>query len=135
MGVFILSPTQEIAVKLRDYLQAPGFVYQSRSHMEMLLLKHLSDIGTDIWPTAHFILGSLAGSLDYHLALNPDDPVERQAQKLCEAKTAWSYVKLRNGPRMNFVLGYSSCDAANPFAMSPSQMAQKGIIQSTFIPG
>jgi len=101
----------------------------------MIILNHLKDIGLDIYPTAHCIIGSLAGSLDVHMALSDDIDIERTAKKHCHPNKAWSYVKLMNGPRMSFVIGYSDADAIQPYAYTKAQLVQKGITNSTFIPG
>jgi len=135
MGVFVYSKTQEVAKSICEMIEAPGFIFSSRGEMDLVILRHLSDVGKDIWPTYFTTLGSLAGSLDIHMELNEDDEVERAAKKMCATKKAWSYVKIQNGPRMNFVIGYSDCSPASPFAYSNTQMAQKGLIQTTVMPG
>jgi len=135
MGVFVYSKTNEVAKKICEMIEAPGFTFNSRGEMDIVIMRHLSDIGNDIWPTYFTTLGSLAGSLDIHLDLNEDNEVEKAAKKVCSSNKSWSYVKIQNGPRMNFVIGYCDCSPSQPFAYSNTQMAQKGLIQTTHLPG
>jgi len=141
MPVFYFHPISRIPQKLAEMTGEKGFLYTNRNELEMKLQRLLAESGEDIWPTFHTMLGSLAGTVDKHLSqlpgggLDPDNELDRHTLKLCKSSpTPWSFIKVFNGPRMSFVMGYCSTPASSPFNMSAVQMAQKGIISTSHVP-
>jgi len=135
MSVFYFHPHNAVAKKLQEANNdLRGFTYTNRAEMEFRLQRYISDVGYDVWPQCHFILGSLAGAIDLHISLDPDDELDRYSIKLCKTKASWSYVKVLNGPKMSCVIGYSSSAASNPYSMGATEMAQKGIIKTGYVP-
>jgi hypothetical protein len=134
MPVFYYHPQNVIAQRLQEMTGQRGFLYTNRSELELKLQKQLTEAGYDIWSTCHGVIGSLAGSIDLHIPLNPDDELDRHTLKLCKTKTPWCFFRIVNGPKMSCVLGYCSTGAHSPFAMGSAEMAQKGIISSSFVP-
>lgn len=134
MPVFYYHPVNKIPQKLSEMTNKRGFLYTNRPELEFILQRQLSEAGYDLDPRFHTIVGSLAGSINYHIPLNPDDELDRHSLKLCKQKSSWSYLKVLNGKKMAFIMGYVSTMGGNPFAMTNAEMAQKGIIQTTTIP-
>jgi hypothetical protein len=140
MPVFYYHPTNQIAQRLAEMTRQKGFMYTNRAELEFKLQNQLAEAGYDIWSTFHTMLGSLAGTIDKHLlqspsALDPDNELDRHTLKLCKSsKTPWSFIKVLNGNKMSFVMGYCSTPASNPFGMSALQMAQRGIISTSHMP-
>lgn len=134
MPIFFYHPKNSIAKDLKEISEQDGFIYKARPHMEMILKDHLLKAGYDISPEFYCSIGSLAGTLQTHIALNPDNEFHRIAEKACKNKTPWAYVKINNGRRMKFVIGYCNSDPSTPFLLSNVQMAQSGLINSSFVP-
>jgi len=134
MPVFYYHPRNSVGQKLQEINGSKGFLYTNRGEMELRLNRQLAEAGYDIWPTYHCVVGSLAGCVDMQIALDPDDELDRHSIKLCATKTPWTYVKVINGPKMSCVVGYCSSSANSPFSMTNAEMAQKGIISSSYIP-
>ena len=102
--------------------------------MEVKIQRFIAELGYDIWPTFHTVIGSLAGAIDLHINLDPDDPLDSYALKLCKNLSPWCYIRVANGPKMSCVVGYCSSGANNPFAMSTAEMSQKGITKTSYVP-
>jgi hypothetical protein len=140
MPIFYYHPQNKLAKQLAEMTGQKGFLYTNRNELEFKLQRQLAELGIDIWPQFHTMLGSLAGTIDKHLlqtpnALDPDNELDRHTLKLCKSsQTPWSYIKIFNGPKMSCVLGYCSTPASSPFNMSAVQMAQKGIIGVSHMP-
>lgn len=135
MPVFYYHTQNELAKKLSEATNKHGFIYANRGILELTLQKEIAQIGYDIWPTFHTVLGSIAGAIDLHVPLNPDDELDQHTLKLIkQSRAPWCYVKVNNGPRMNTVVGYCSTGAQSPFSMGAIEMAQKGINGATYIP-
>ncbi len=134
MSIFYFHRSNAIGQKLSEAYGSHGFVYHNRYEMELKLQKIISECGYDLWPTFHTVIGSLAGSIDIHIPLNPDNELDRDALKLCKNQTPWCFVRVANGPKMSCVVGYCSSGANNPFAMSTTEMSQKGIIKTSVVP-
>lgn len=135
MASFYWHITNEIAQKLKEVSEVKGFLYTNRYEMELKIQKYLAEAGYDIWPTFHTVLGSLAGQITDYIELNPEDPLDDHSIKLCRNNhSAWCFVRIANGPRMSTCVGWCSSGANNPFALSTTQMAQAGIIRTSFVP-
>lgn len=134
MPIFYYHPQNIVPKKLMEMTGKRGFLYNSRGELELTLQRLLVEAGYHVTPLFHTIIGSLAGSIDYHIPLNPDDELDRHTLKVCEQKAPWSYIKVMNGQDMMFIMGYVSSGGNSPFSLSPTQMAQKGIIGASHIP-
>lgn len=136
MGYFFFHPQNAVAKRLKaENEDTRVFTYINRAEMEFKIQNLMSRAGMNVWPTFHTVIGSLAGGVDKHIALNEDDTIERNVAKLCKSSPApWSYVKILNGSEHNCVIGYCSSSPTSPFAMSVTEMAQKGIIQADYVP-
>jgi len=135
MPVFYYHPQNAVSKKLAEITNSKGFLYVNRGELELKIQKLVVEAGYDLWPTFHTVLGSLAGTIDKHLPMNPDDELDRHTLKLCNSsKTPWSYVKVLNGPNMSCVIGYCSTPASSPYALSNSEMARRGIIAVSHMP-
>ena len=134
MSVFYYHKQNMVAQKLAEMTEVKGFVYHNRNELNLRIQKELAQAGYDIWPQCHSVIGSLAGSIDLHIELNPDDELDRYTLKLCKSKTPWCFYRIINGPKMSGVLGYCSDGALTPFAMGAAEMAQKGIISVSSMP-
>ena len=135
MPVFYFHPQNSVAKKLQEANDdGRGFLYVNRGQLEFKLQNILDKAGYDLWSSCHFVIGSLAGAIDLHIPLDPDVELDRHSIKLCKTKASWSYVKVLNGPKMSCVIGYCSSPASNPYNMTTTEMAQKGIIQAGYVP-
>jgi len=134
MSIFYYHPQNKIPKQLREMTGKRGFTYISRGQLELTLQKQLLEAGHEIDMRFHTIISSLAGSIDYHIPLNPDDELDRYTLKICQQKAPWSYIKVLNGPQMMFIMGYVSSSGASPFAYTPTQLAQKGLLGVTHFP-
>tara|TARA_R110000868_G_scaffold56650_7_gene175202 strand:- start:399 stop:815 length:417 start_codon:yes stop_codon:yes gene_type:complete len=135
MPYFYFHPKNSVGQKLADNQGAHAMAYTNRAELDMRLQSLIVEAGYDLWPACHTVLGSLAGPIDKTLPLDPDNEIDRTVMKLCKASPApWSYVKILNGPQMSCVVGYCSTPASSPYAMTASEMAQKGIIQAEYMP-
>lgn len=134
MSVFYYHRQNSLAKKLSEMANIHGFMYTNRSEMELRIQRQIAEAGYDIWSTFHCIIGSLAGSIDLHIPLNPDDELDRHTLKLCKTKSPWCFLKVINGPTMSGVVGYCSSGAESPFLKSNIQMAQEGIIRTSYVP-
>ena len=134
MPVFYFHKQNKLAKHLTDVANVPGFTYQGRGELDFKIQRLLSDAGYDLWPTCHSVIGSLAGSIDLHIPLDPDLELDRYTLKLCKTKAPWSFYKVINGPKMSGVIGYCSAGALTPFAMGTIEQAQKGITAVGFVP-
>ena len=134
MPVFYYHPQNAIPQKLVEMTGKRGFLYSNRNELELILQRQLIDLGHGIDPRFHTIVSTLAGSIDYHLPLNPDDELDRHALALCKQKSPWNYIKVLNGRDMMFIMGYVSSGGGSPFNMSATQMAQKGLIGASYVP-
>lgn len=139
MGIFYYHPNNPAAQKIRDadheLAGAKGFFFNNRAELDFKLARLIKDAGYDLWPTFYTTLGPLGGPGDLvsRIELDPANPMDVYAAKLCKQGGAWSFVKVHNG-HDRFVIGYSTANAAQPFNMTSAEMAQKGIIQSTYVP-
>lgn len=136
MPFFLYHPSNKIAQKMKEVAEGDAFIYQSRPHMENILKHHMQLAGLDQNPQLYMHIGSLAGSVDKHVALDPENETHNQILKFCHSqnKTPWSFVKLDNGPRMKCVIGYCNSDPKTPFLMSSVDMAQKGLLDVSHVP-
>lgn len=136
MTIFIYHPTNEVAKKIEKETGVNSFFYVNRAQMEATLREHLKIAGVDIWPQFHCQLGSLAGTVREHMKLDiENNKVHAAAVKIIESnKTPWSYVKINNGAELRCVIGYCNSDPSVPFLFSNAQMAQKGLVDATFVP-
>lgn len=134
MPVFYYHPQSRIPQELAGKYEKRGWIYQSRGELELTLQRQILELGYDILPTCHTVMGTMPGSIEYHLTLNPDDELDQHSLKLCKNKSPWSWIKVLNGRDMMFVIGYTSSSAASPFAMGTVQQAQMGITGATMIP-
>lgn len=134
MPVFYYHPQNKISKQLREMTQKRGFQYNNRGELEFIFQRQLVELGHDIDRRFHTIIGTLAGSIDYHIPLNPDDELDRYTIKLCAQKNPWSYIKVLNGREMMFIMGYVSSGGNSPFALGVAEMVQKGIIGATHVP-
>lgn len=135
MAVFYYHPQNDLAKKLAEQAQQHGFMYPNRGVLELTLQKQIADLGYDIYPTFHTIIGSLNGAIDEHIPLNPDNELDRHTLKLCkQSRLPWCFVKVNNGPRMSGVVGFSSTGAQSPFGMGVVEMAQRGLTSASYVP-
>lgn len=134
MSIFYFHPQNSVAKKLADLTDSKGFAYTTRAELDLKLQRLIGEIGFDLWPTFHTVIGSLAGSIDLHIPLDPDDELDSMAIKTCKSKAPWSYVKVLNGPKLMQVVGYCSSAAGQPYAMSVTEQAQRGLTGATFVP-
>lgn len=135
MPIFYFHPQNVVPRELAEMTRSKGFMYTHRGELDIKLERLIAEAGHDIWSTYHTVLGSLPKSVDQMIPLDPDDPLDAHTLKLCNSsKTPWSYIKVINGNKMSFVMGYCSTPANSPFALSNTQMAQKGIMPTTYIP-
>lgn len=135
MAFFLYHPRNTIAQKLQEANEGKdGFIYRSRADMEMIIKHHMQIAKLDLHPQIYMHIGSLAGAIDKHLPLDPENELHMQIAKVCKNQQPWSFVKLDNGPTMKQVIGYCNSDPSQPFLMSTTQMAQKGLIDTSFIP-
>ena|SRR5215208_2999739 len=141
MPIFYYHPQNAVAKKLAELTETRGFIYDNRAVMEIKLQHQIAEAGYDLWPTFHTVLGSLAGTIEKHLMqtnkpLNPDDELDRITLKICKSSASpWSYVRVVNGPAMSCVVGYCSTPASSPFNMSAAEMAKRGLISVSHVPG
>lgn len=135
MAYFLFHRQNAIAQKLQEANEGvEGFVYRARQEMEQIL-RHLMQVAEiDIDPRLYMHIGSLAGPIDKHLPLDPNNELHAQILKVCRNKNPWSFVKLDNGPKLKCVIGYCNSDPSQPFLMTSAQMAQKGLINTSFVP-
>ena len=135
MPVFYYHPQHEVPKLLAEMTRQHGFLYTNRGELEFKLQQQLIEFGYDISPRFHTVIGTLAGSIDYHIPLNPDNELDRHTLKLCASKAPWSWIKILNGPKMMFIMGYVSSAGSSPFAMGSVEMVQKGLAGSGgFVP-
>jgi hypothetical protein len=135
LPVFYYHPHDEVPKLLAEMTGVRGFLYTNRGELEFKLQQQLIEAGYDIDPRFHTVIGTLAGSIDYHIPLNPDDELDRHTLKLCASKAPWSWIKILNGPRMMMILGYVSSAGSSPYGMGAIEMVQKGLAGSGgFIP-
>lgn len=136
MPYFVYHPVNNLAKKLIEANDGKdSFSYRSRPEMEMIIGQHLQLAKIDIDPRMHMIIGSLAGTVLHQMNLDQENELHRQIIKYCDKnKSSWSFVKLNNGPSLKCVIGYCNSDPSTPFLLSSAQLAQKGIINSSFIP-
>lgn len=140
MTIFFYHTQNKISKKIAEATGKEGFTYLARPHMEEIIKADMKAAGFDIYPDFYCSIGSMAGTIADHLQLNPDIPLHRMALKASKAQNQkmgipWAYVKINNGPQMRFVIGWCNSDPTTPFLMSNAQMAQKGIIQTSIVPG
>lgn len=134
-AVFYYHPKNLIARKLKDLTQTKGFLYTNRAELELRLAREMSEAGFEIWPQFHTIIGSIAGGIHLHIPLNPDEELDRHTIKMCQSnQSPWCFLKVVNGPKMSQVVGYCSTGAHQPFGLTNTQLAQKGIISATYVP-
>jgi len=133
-SVFYFHPGNSIAKQLAESVGVKGFFYQNRGQLELRIQQLIAELGYDMWPTFHTVVGGLSGEIGERIPLNPDDEMDKHTLKLTKNKVAWSWIKIINGPRMSQVIGYLSGGSASPFAMSNAEMAQKGIISASYVP-
>lgn len=134
MAIFYYHPVNKVPQQLSEMTGKRGFTYVSRGELELTLQRQLIEAGYEIDMRFHTIISTLAGSIEYHVALNPDDEFDNYTLKICKQKAPWSYIKVLNGSNMMFIMGYVSSSGASPFAYTPTQLVQKGIIGSTHFP-
>lgn len=134
MPVFYYHPVNRIPQILSEMTNVRGFTYLHRGELELTIQNQLIKAGMDVDPRFHTVVGTLAGPLNYHIALNPDNELDRHTLKLCKSNTSWSYLKILNGKTMSFIMGYVSSAGGNPFGMSTVGMAQSGLIQVSHVP-
>lgn len=136
-SIFYWHPVNDLAKKLRDQNGgAKGFHYQTRAELDFKLQRLLIDAKYDVWPTFHTTLGPLGGPGDLvsRIELDPDDPFDQHTAKLCNKQHInWTFIKIHNGPNRG-VIGYCTSSANSPYAMGSAEMAQKGIINATYVP-
>lgn len=133
MPIFYYHPQNIVPKQLAEQTGKKGFMYSGRGQLDLTLQKLLLEAGHDVSFQFHTIVGSLGRSLDELIPLNPDDELDRHTLKICEQKAPWSYIKVRNGDE-SYIMGYVSSSGGAPFALSATEMAQKGIIGSSYIP-
>lgn len=134
MPVFYFHRQNTLATKLIEMTGEKSFLYQSRGELEMKLQRLIGEAGYDLWPTFHTVMGGIASGIDLKFELDPEDPIDNHAIKLCKKDAPWYFVKIHNGPKMSCVVGYSSSCGQGPFNMSNTQMAQAGIIRTSVVP-
>jgi hypothetical protein len=134
MPVFYYHPQNAIPKQLVEMTGKRGFLYSNRNELELILQRQLIDLGHGIDPRFHTIVSTIAGSIDIHIQLNPDDELDRHALALCKQKSPWNYIKVLNGKDMMFIMGYVSAGGDSPFGMGVVQAAQKGLTSATYIP-
>lgn len=134
MPIFYYHPTNEIPQKLSEMTNQRGFLYQNRGVLELMLQRQLADAGYLIHPCFYTVISSVGNSIEHYIDLNPDNEFDRHTIKVCQQKAPWNYVKILNGTDMMFVIGYVSAGGNAPMSMSPTQMAQRGIINTNYVP-
>lgn len=125
--VFYWHPHNSIAKKLAEYSEVKGFLYQNRGELEFKLARMIGDIGYDVYPQFHTVIGSIANPIDSMIPMNPDEVLDRHTLKLLKTKAPWSFCKVINGPTMSCVVGYCSSTGGNPYAMTDMQRVQAGL--------
>lgn len=134
MPIFYYHRTNIIGAKLMEMTGEKSFMYQSRGELELKLQRLIGEAGYDIWSTFHTVIGGIASGIDLKYELDPEDPNDSYSIKLCKKDAPWYYVKVVNGTKMSCVVGYSSSCGQGPFNMSSTQMAQAGVIRTSFVP-
>lgn len=139
MSVFLYHPQNTVSVKLKEAYDEDGFIYRTRPEMEQIIKKKLLDTGVELWTDYYLHLGSMStlslhNTINKYIELDPDNNMHKQILNSFKQKQAWAYVKLNNGPNMKCVIGYCNSDPTTPFLMSAANMAQSGIINTTFVP-
>jgi len=134
LSVFYFHKQNVLAKKLAEVANCHGFMYGNRAELEFKLQGLISDAGYDLWPTFHTIISSLAGAIDLHIALNPDDELDRHTLKLVKNRASWSAIRVVNGPKMSTCVGYVSQGAQSPMSMGTVEQAQKGLIHTSYVP-
>lgn len=134
MSIFYFHRQNTLAKQLSEMTRMHGFQYGTRSELEFKLQGMIADAGYDLWPTFHTVISSLAGAIDLHLPLDPDNELDRQSLKLVKNRASWSSIRVVNGPKMSTCVGYVSQGAQTPIGMGTTEMAQRGIIKSSYIP-
>lgn len=134
MPIFYFHPQNRIPQQLAEMSRQRGFQYTNRGELDLKLQRLLVEADYYIDPRFHTIAGSLAGTIQHHIYMNPDDELDRHSLKLCKQNTPWSYIKILNGKDMMFIMGYASSGGASPFTMGVTEMAQKGLIGVSHIP-
>lgn len=139
MPVFLYHPQNAIGKTLKEAYSEDGFVYKSRPEMEATIKNKLINAEVELSHDYHLHLGSMStislhNTINKYIELDPDNAMHKQILNSFKQKQAWAYVKLNNGPNMRCVIGYCNSDPTTPFLMSAANMAQTGIINSTFVP-
>jgi hypothetical protein len=140
LPIFYFHPQNEIPKKLAEMTRSKGFMHTNRPEFEFKLQTLFAELGIDLWPTFHTVLGSLPGTIISHMKqqpnfFDPDNEMDKHTMKVCKVSpTPWAWVKVVNGPQMNFIVGYSSMPALNPYNMTPVQAAQRGIVGVSHLP-
>lgn len=139
MPVFIYHPLNTIGKKLKEAYEEDGFTYIARPHLEEILKDKMLKAGIEVAPQFYCHLGpmayqSLFEMVNKNIDLDPDNKTHKQILNSFKMQKPWAFVKLNNGPKMKCVIGYCDSDPTTPFLMTNAQMAQKGIIQTSFVP-
>lgn len=139
MPVFIYHPLNTIGKQLKDAFDEDGFTYVARPQLELIIQDKMTKAGIEVTPQFYCHLGpmgyqSLFDMIDKNIQLDPDIDMHKQILNSFKMKKPWAFVKLNNGPDMKCVIGYCNSDPSTPFLMTNAQMAQKGIIQTSFVP-
>lgn len=134
MSVFYFHRQNMVAKKLSEMTELHGFHYGTRAELEFKLQRMLADAGYDLYPAFHTVISSLAGAIDLHIPLDPDNELDRHTLKIVKNRASWSSIRIVNGPKMSTCIGYVSQGAQSPIGMGTTEMAQRGIIKSSYIP-
>jgi hypothetical protein len=134
LPIFYYHTMNKVARDLAALTNTRGFLYSNRGELELKIQRQVAELGYDMWPTYHTVLGAMDGQLHKFFQFNPDDPLDNYAIKLIKKDTAWCYVKIVNGKAVQGVVGYCSSGTANPYGLSEIQKAQAGITPVGFVP-
>lgn len=134
MPIFYYHPLNSLSKKLIESTRERGFLYTNRSEMEFRIQQKIADLGYDIWPSFHTVLGSLGTPITQIIPLDPSDTLDSHTLRVCKLGGSWGFIKVVNGPQMQDVVGYCSSLSGQPYNMTNAELAQKGILSATYVP-
>lgn len=134
LSVFYFHRQNKLAKQLSEMTGMHGFIYSVRSELEFKLQGMIADAGYDLYSSFHTVVSSLAGAIDLHIPLDPDNELDRHTLKIVKNRASWSSIRVVNGPKMSTCIGYVSQGAQSPIGMGTTEMAQKGILKTSYVP-
>ena len=138
MSIFIYHPLNTISSKMVENLEEKMFSYPNRPQLEIMLKEKMKQAELDVYDNVYFMLGSMSSLsmhelFNKHFDIDPENQLHKIVLNNFKSKKEWAFVKVFNG-RDRCVIGYCDSSPSTPFLMSSAQMAQNGVISSSFVP-